>query len=51
MTYAKTTCTKLYIYIGVGARNLYINEAHTEVDIFCFAVFYYKINVSGETKN
>ena len=32
--YAKTTSAKLYIYIGVGARDLYIDEAHTAVDIF-----------------
>ena len=28
--HAKTTITKLYIYIGLGARKLYFDEAHTE---------------------
>ena len=26
--HAKTTCAKLYIYIGVGSRNLFIDEIH-----------------------
>ena len=38
--YAKTTNAKLYIYIGVGARDLYIDEAHTALDIFRFAAFF-----------
>ena len=38
--YAKTTNAKLYIYIGVGARDLYIDEAHIALDIFCFAAFF-----------
>ena len=33
------TCAKLYIYNGVGARDLYIDEAHTALDIFRFAAF------------
>ena len=37
--HAKNTCAKLYIYIGVGARDLYIDETHTALDIFRFAVF------------
>ena len=37
--YAKTTSAKLYIYIGVGARDLYNDEAHTALDIFRFAAF------------
>ena len=38
--HTKTTSAKLYIYIGVGARDLYIDEAHTALDIlFRFAVF------------
>ena len=28
----KTTIAKLYIYNGVGARDLYIDEAHTALD-------------------
>ena len=40
--YAKTTSAKLYIYIGVGARDLYIDEAHTALHIFRFAVFFFK---------
>ena len=35
----KTTSAKIYIYIGVGARDLYIDEAHTALDIFRFAAF------------
>ena len=31
---------KLYIYIGVWARDLYIDEAHMALDIFCFVVFF-----------
>ena len=31
---------KLYIYIGVWARDLYIDEAHTALDILRFAVFF-----------
>ena len=33
---------ELYIYIGVEARDLYINEAHTALDIFRFAAFFYR---------
>ena len=29
-----------YIYIGVGARDLYIDKVHTVLDIFRFAVFF-----------
>ena len=38
--HAKTTNAKLYIYIGVGVRDLYIDEAHMALDIFRFAVFF-----------
>ena len=38
--HAKTTSAKLYIYNGVGARDLYIDEAHTALDIFRFAAFF-----------
>ena len=38
--YAKTTSAKLYIYIGVGSRDLFIEKAHTALDIFRFAVFF-----------
>ena len=41
--YAKTTIAKLYIYIGVEARDLYIDEAHTALDIFRFAAFFYPL--------
>ena len=34
-----TCAAKLYIYIGVGPRELYIDEAHRVLDIFPFAVF------------
>ena len=34
--HAKTTSAKLYIYIGVGSRDLFIDEAHTALDIFHF---------------
>ena len=36
------TSAKLYIYIGVGVRDLYIDEAHTVLDIFRFAAFFRK---------
>ena len=32
--HAKTTSAKLYIYIGVGSRDLFIDEAHTVLGIF-----------------
>merc|ERR1719312_206220 len=32
--HAKTTSAKLYIYIGVGSRDLIIDEAHTALGIF-----------------
>ena len=35
------TNAKLYIYNGVGARDLYIDEAHMALDIFRFAAFFY----------
>ena len=31
---AKTTSAKLYIYIGVESRDLFIDEAHTALGIF-----------------
>ena len=37
--HAKMTSAKLYIYVEVGAMDLYIDEAHTALDIFGFAVF------------
>ena len=33
------TITKLYIYIGVEVKDLYIDEAHTALDIFRFTAF------------
>ena len=30
----KTTSAKLYIYIGVGSRDLFIDEAYTALGIF-----------------
>ena len=35
------TTAKPYIYNGVGARDLYIDEAHTALDIFRFAAFFF----------
>ena len=32
--HTKTTSAKLYIHIGVEARDLYIDEAHTALNIF-----------------
>merc|ERR1711954_614159 len=32
--HAKMTSAKLYIYIGVGSRDLFIDEAHTALGIF-----------------
>ena len=32
--HAKTTSAKLYIYIGVGSRDLFIDEAHMALGIF-----------------
>ena len=31
--YAKMTSAKLYIYIGVGSRDLFIDETHTALGI------------------
>ena len=45
--HAKTTSAKLYIYIGVGAMDLYIDKAHTALDIFHFAAFF-KLNLWQE---
>ena len=39
--HSKATGAKLYIYIGVGPRDLYIDKAHTALDIFRFAVFFF----------
>ena len=33
------TGAKLYIYNGVGAKDLYIDEAHMALDIFRFVIF------------
>ena len=47
--HAKTTSAKLYYYIGVRSRDLFIDEAHTVLDIFpacClvhFAAFFSKV--------
>ena len=38
------TNAKLFIYIGVGASDLYFDEAHTALDIFHFAAFFYYIS-------
>ena len=38
--HAKTTSTKLYIYIELGSKDLFIDKAHTTLDIFRFAVFF-----------
>ena len=32
--HAKTTSAKHYIYIGVGSRDLFIDEAHTALGMF-----------------
>ena len=32
--HAKTTSAKLYIYIGEGSRDLFIDKAHTELGTF-----------------
>ena len=39
--HAKTTSAKHYIYVGVGSRDLFIDEAHMALDIFRYAVFFY----------
>ena len=38
----KTTSAKLYTHNGMGARDLYINEAHMALNIFRFAAFFSK---------
>ena len=38
-SHANTPSAKLYIYIGVRARDMYIDEAHTALFIFRFAAF------------
>ena len=38
-SHANTSSAKLYIYIGVRAKDMYIDEAHTALDIFYFAAF------------
>ena len=49
--HAKTTSAKLYYYIGVRSRDLFIDKAHTVLDIFpacClvrFASFFGKIKI------
>ena len=55
--HAKMTSAKLYIYIGVGSRDLFINEAHMALGIFpvffpacClvrFAAFYYLLSINS----
>ena len=44
--HAKTTSAKLYKYIGVGERDLYIDETHTALNIFRFAVFFFRLSLS-----
>ena len=39
--HANMTSAKIYIYIGMGSRDLFIDEAHTALDIFRSAVFFY----------
>ena len=41
--HAKMTIAKLYIHIGVGARNLYIDEAHTALDILYSALRHFYV--------
>ena len=42
------TIVTLYIYDGVEARDLYIDEAHTALDIYRFAVFFQPISRSRQ---
>ena len=49
--HTKTSSAKLYIYIGVGARGLYIDEAHMALDIFRFAVFFYVVFILDFNKS
>ena len=44
--YANATRAKLYIYIGIGARDLYIDQAQA-LDIFRFAVSFVTSMISG----
>ena len=37
--HTKTTSVKLYINMEMGARDLYIDKAHTALDIFRFTAF------------
>ena len=41
LSHAKMTSAKLYIYIGVGARDMYIDEAHMALDTFSFTEFFF----------
>ena len=43
--HAKMTSAKLYIYIGVWARDLYIDEARMALDMFRFAAFFILYNL------
>ena len=38
--HAKTARANLYVYIWLGARDLYIDRAHTALDIFRFIFFF-----------
>ena len=38
--HAQTTSLKIYMYMGVEKGDLYIDEAHTAMDIFHFVVFF-----------
>ena len=46
----KTTSAKLYIYIEVRARDLYIDEAHTVLDIFSFAAFFQRVSKNKKSE-
>ena len=41
--HTKMTSAKFYIYNGVGAWYLYIDETHTALDIFRFAAFFFNL--------
>ena len=49
--HAKTTSAKLYYCIGVRSRDLYIDEAHTALDIFRFAAFFHSMQQNTYQEN
>ena len=49
--HAKTTIAKLYIYVGVEARDLYIDEGHMALDIFRFAAFLKNVSVLNDLEH